>query len=450
MISGFIKAFAEDKDTAVKILFYARDIRGGLGERRIFRVILNWLALNYPETVIKNIELVPEYGRYDDLLSLLNTPCESSALELIKKTLANDIKNNEEGAGVSLLAKWLPSINASNKDTVSAGKKIAKLLNMDGREYRKTLSSLRAKIRIIENDLREKDYTFEYSAQPSKALLKYRGAFLRNDRERYIEFLNAAAEGKAKMNTGALYPYEIVEKCLLNLNGFWWSPAPHITADERLALDVTWNSLPDFTKGENALVVCDGSGSMYNRFSQPMSISIAMSLAIYYAERNKGAFHNNFITFSESPQLVEIKGDDIKEKAEYCSQFNEVANTNIQAVFELILNAALKHNVPQSEMPAKIYIISDMEFDSCTRDADATNFEYAKELFKSHGYKLPEIVFWNVASRRENIPVKMNEQGVTLVSGMSPTVFSIATEGLTPYEVMMNLLSSPRYKDICA
>jgi len=221
-------------------------------------------------------------------------------------------------------------------------------------------------------------------------------------------------------------------------------------------MDVTWSALEDFTTrspggtGENALVVVDGSGSMYNG-GNPMPAAVALSLGIYFAERNTGAFRNHFITFSCRPQLVEIKGRDIVEKVRYCMGYNEVANTNIQRVFELILNAALKNRVPQDEMPSRIYIVSDMEFDSCARDASLTNFEYAKQLFAENGYKLPEVVFWNVASRNRQQPVTMNEQGVALVSGCTPRIFSMVAGGnMSPYTVMMEVLESERYARISA
>ena len=447
IITRFMRAFAEDKDLSMRILFYSRDIREGIGERKFFRVIINWLAKNYPGSVIKNLALIPEYGRFDDLLELINTPCEKSMLELIKSQLENDI--NSEAP--SLLAKWLPSINASDSNTRLRARTLAKLLGMDYKTYRLTLSALRAKINIIENNLRVKDYSFDYGKQPSKAMLKYRKAFIRNDHERYLQFLNLVSQGKANLHTGTLTPYEIV----LPLVDLAWDMT-RITDSERKALDTTWRALEDFTNNENALVVVDGSGSMYcnGRIINGGLVtpaSVAISLGIYFAERNKGEFANHFITFSENPQLIEIKGSDIYEKVNYCKSFEEVANTDLQKVFELILNAARKHNVPQEQMPSSLYIISDMEFDSCTENADMTNFERAKKIFAENGYKLPQVIFWNVDSRNLQQPVTMNEQGVCLVSGVSPRIFAmIKNHDLTPLSFMMSILNSERYKNITA
>jgi len=437
----FLRAYAEDADLAMKTLFFARDIRGGLGERRVFRTILTWLAANAPQSVEKNIPNIAEYGRYDDLLVLIGTSCESAVLAYIKERLVADRAALEADQPVSLLAKWLPSVNASNADTVRLAKRIARSLGMNDAAYRKELSALRAKICIIENNLREKDYTFDYSKQPSKAMFKYRKAFLRNDGERYNAFMSRVAEGTDQLHTGTLTPYDIIAPlCEFDV----------MAEEHRRAIDATWKAQEDFTGGENALAVIDGSGSMYC-YADPMPASVALSLGIYFAERNTGRFRNHFITFSGHPRLVEIKGRDIFEKVRYCGKFNECANTNLQKVFELILRTAVKHNVPQEDMPAKLYIISDMEFDCCVDGGTLTNFEYAQKLFAEHGYRLPEVVFWNVASRNRQQPVKVNDAGVALVSGCSPRIFSMLKAGIfSPYAFMMDVLGSQRYLPIVA
>lgn len=312
----FLRAYAENADLAMKTLFFARDIRGGIGERRVFRTILKWLAHNEPQSVEKNIPYIAEY----------------------------------------------------------------------------------------------------------------------------TAFMNRVTEGVEQIHTGTLTPYEIIAPFFKR----------DIRTEERKAIDVTWNAQEDFTGGENALVVIDGSGSMYGG-SDPIPATVALSLGIYYAERNTGAFHNHFITFSENPRLVEIEGKDILEKVRYCHQFNEVANTNIQRVFELVLKAAVKNHVPQEEMPSKIFIISDMEFDYCTEDCSLTNFEYAQKLFSEHGYRLPDLVFWNVNSRNRQQPVSVNDQGVALVSGCNARIFSMLKSGiLSPFALMMDVLGSERYAAIVA
>lgn len=451
IITRFVRAFTENADVALKILFFARDIRGGLGERRVFRTIFRWMAVNEPQCVIKNLENVAEYGRYDDLLVLLNTPCEDKALSYIKKQFEADMRMLEAEGGVSLLAKWLPSVNASNAQTVKNAKKIARSLGLNDAAYRKALTALRARIRIIENHLRERDYSFDYAKQPSRAMFKYRKAFLRNDAERYREFISKVSLGKAVLHADHVTPYELVEP-YLNIGWGWGGRCfmRDITQDEKDVLNATWASLPDFGGDGNAIAVIDTSGSMYCA-GKPVPGAVALSLGLYFAERNKGSFRNCFIEFSESPQLIEIKGDTFADRLRYVASFSEVANTNIEAVFDLILNAAVKNKVPQEELPAKLVIISDMEFDICAEDASVTNFKNAQKKYEEHGYKLPDIIFWNVASRNRQQPVTQNEQGVALVSGVTPRIFSmIAGERFSPYAHMMEILNSERYAGIAA
>lgn len=449
IIRCFLRAYAEDRDAAMKILFYARDIRGGLGERRVFREILTWLADNSPASVKKNIPLIAEYGRYDDLLPLIYTKCKDEAVAYIGDQLNDDMKNLASGGAVSLLAKWLPSVNASSDVTVGYAKALCRSLGLREPEYRRILSSLRERIKIVENDLRRKDYSFDYAKLPSMALLKYRKAFERNDKERYTGFLDDVCEGKTDMNTSVLMPYDIVAPVVKCVSG-WHRCNGELTDTERKSLDISWNALEDHTSDENAIAVIDGSGSMYG-YGTPIPASVAMSLGIYFAERNSGAFKNHFITFSENPRLVEIKGSDIAEKVAYCSSFNEIANTNVERVFSLILDTAVKHGIPQSDMPKRLYIISDMEFDCCADDADATVFHNAQKRFAENGYSLPDVVFWNVQSRNSNVPVTVNDSGVILVSGCTPRIFKmVASGGCEPYNYMMNVIGSERYEKVAA
>lgn len=362
----------------------------------------------------------------------------------IRKQLEADLASDAE---VSLLAKWLPSVNASNAETVRKAKRIARYLGMSDAEYRKTLVELRKKIRIIENHLREKDYSFDYAKQPSKAMFKYRKAFLRNDSERYIAFLEAVSSGEKQLHADNLAPYEIVRSAL---NANRWGFNARLTDGEKAALNASWASLPDFCDNRNALAVVDTSGSMYC-YDNALPAAVALSLGLYFGERNTGIFHNHFIEFSFRPQLIEIKGKTFAERLEYLCTFSEVADTNVEAVFDLILDAAVRNHVPQEELPETLYLISDMEFNACVRNASVSNFASAKRRFAEHGYRLPQIVFWNVASRNSNQPVTKNEQGVALVSGCTPRLFSMVASGdLSPYSVMMEIIESERYAKISA
>ena len=439
----FIRAYSEDRLSALKILFYARDIREGLGERRVFRVILSWLAKNEPEVVLKNLELIAEYGRYDDLVVLLGTPCEDALIQLIRSGLERDLEAMRQGQSVSLLAKWLPSVNASRSATVIAGKRIARALGMSEREYRKALVSLRRHLQIIENNLRERDYTFDYSAQPSQAMLKYRAAFYRNDKDRYTEFLSKVTRGEVKLNASTVAPYQLVDP-YLDFDG----RLSAITESEALTLNATWESLTDFSTSGNNLAVIDTSSSMYYA-SSPKPASVALSLGIYFAEHSKGAFAGHFIEFSDEPTLIHIKGDDFVSRLRYVSSFNRIANTNLEAVFDVILKAAVNGKVPEDQLPERLILISDMEFDECVGNGELTNFESARLKFERAGYKLPSVVFWNVCSRNEQQPVRMNDAGAVLVSGCTPRTFEMVAEGtLDPYAFMLEVLNSERYMPI--
>ena len=449
IVTRFMRAYTENADIAMKILFFSRDIRGGLGERRVFRTIMKWLAENEKKAVVRNLPFVAEYGRWDDILVLLDTPCRSEALALLKKQFQADLAALDADGEVSLLGKWLPSVNASNEHTVLMAKQIAKSFGLSDRDYRKALVKLRAHIRILENNLREKDYTFDYSKQPSKAMFKYRRAFMRNDGERYGAFMEKVERGEAKLHTGTLLPYELVEPYLtMGFSGGCFMRS--ISDQEKLSLNATWAALEDFSTDENALAIVDTSGSMYSWYN-PMPASVALSLGLYFAERAKGPYRNHFIEFSAHPELIEIKGETFADRLRYIASFNEIANTNIEAVFDLILDAAVNNNVPQSELPAKLYIISDMEFDACVSGAKLTNFENAKRKFARHGYELPQLVFWNVASRNQQQPVTINDRGVALVSGCSPRIFSMAMEGeLDPWRFMLSVIDTERYAPIAA
>ncbi|MBR1591688.1 MAG: DUF2828 family protein [Ruminococcus sp.] len=442
----FRRAFQESPEAAMKILFFARDIRGGLGERRFFRIVMKQLTYDAPDAVERNLPYIAEYGRYDDLLPLIETHCSQSVYKLIKSQLEEDIADMKENKSVSLLAKWLPSVNASSAETRKLGMKIAEKLGMTNTEYRKTLSALRKHIDIIENYLREVDYSFDYSKQPSGAMFKYRNAFIRNDGERYGEYINLVLEGREKLNASTLYPYQIVRRIVSSR----FYSNEKLTNEEKLSLDASWKSLPDYENNENAIAIIDGSGSMTCDCGGVSPIDVALSLGIYFAEHSTGPFADHFITFSENPRLVEIKGNDITEKVNNCLKYNEIANTDLEAVFDLILRTAVKNKLTQDKLPAKLYIISDMEFDYCIYGGNnMTMFEAMRQKYAQYGYKLPDIVFWNVCSHGRNIPVEFSETGAALVSGFSPVIFNMVMgEAISPEYIMNKIIFSERYEKI--
>ena len=430
----FAKVFYKDKMLAVKWLFFARDIREGLGERRIFKIAIKYLANNHPSIVKAVAELIPVYGRYDDLWCLLDTKL-------------NDKNNFIYNRPISLLVKWLPSTNTSSVKTVKKARQIYKALKISEREYRKTLSSLRRYIGITERLMSAKKWNeIKYENVPSKANLIYNKAFLKNDLERRIRFLNKLSRGEIKINSSVLFPHDIVHKYICH--NAWYIELN----DYNETLEQMWKALPDYVKGHGSTIcVADGSGSMLSTIGNTniTCLEIANSLAIYFAERCNGMFKDKYITFSQQPQLVDLsKGNCLKDKIEISLRYNEMSITNIKAVFDLILNTALENQISQSELPKNVLILSDMEFDKGTSKTD-TLFTEIKNKYAKHGYKLPKLIFWNINSRSEVIPAKENKLGVSLVSGFSPTIMKmVLSETIDPFQCLLEQLNSERYKPI--
>ena len=446
IIDKFMKAFYEDREIAVKWLFYARDAREGLGERRLFRVITEYLCNNNPEVLKGLIKHIPEYGRFDDMWCILGTQHAQIVIEDIKEQLESDEDGMENGAAISLLAKWLPSVNTSSKESVAKAKQIAKALGMTEAEYRKLLSKLRKHIDVVEVKMSAKNWgEIKYNTVPSRANLIYSDAFLRNDETRRKKFLLALEKGETTINAGVLYPHDIVHK---------YGSSSCSLKNTDTTLEELWKALPDLVnEAGNTIVVADGSGSMCVRVgnSGVTALSVANALAIYFAERSSGQFKNNYITFSENPRLVDFnKCKSLREKIEVALRYNEVANTNVKAVFELILKTAIKSKMEQSDLPQNVLIISDMEFDTCGgRALNERLFGTVGREYAKHRYKLPRLVFWNVNSRTGTIPVKENDLGVALVSGFSVNIAKMVLSGKTDaYECLLEQLNSNRYAPI--
>jgi hypothetical protein len=438
----FEKAYAETPLLATKAMFYFRDVRGGQGERRTFRILLNHLAQARPEVVRANLPLIAEYGRWDDLYSLIDTDLEEDMFTVIDVQLAEDMNNDRP----SLLAKWLASENASSATTKRYGRKTRQALNMSPRQYRKTLSSIRRKIGLVEQAISQNQWgEIEYDKIPSKAGLQYRKAFYRHDAERYAHFLEQVKSGEKKINAGTLYPYEIVEKC-----GSGYHYSRHNAVADSATLDAMWNALPNYF-GDNevrGLVVADVSGSMSGR---PMDVSI--SLAIYTAERNSGPFAGKFITFSARPTLQKVEGNTIVEKVQNLSHAHWDMNTDVKAVFDLILATAKKNKTSQDELPTHLYIVSDMEFDAAASGhVNERLFQTIEREYTEAGYKMPFLVFWNVNARNQQQPMSMDQRGFQMVSGCSPSIFTslLSNKAVSAYDLMVEVLSQERYDAIRA
>lgn len=456
----FKKAFCEDQMLAMKWLFYSRDCREGIGERRLFRVVLADLVKSNPEMIIPVINLIPEYGRYDDLWCLLdNAEAAQIIYRLIDEQLVEDMKNMKNNSSISLLAKWLPSPNCSSEKTKKHAKQIYKALGLTEREYRKMLSKLRKYLDVVEVKMSAKNWSeIKYEAVPSRANLIYNNAFLRNDEARRREYLSKLEKGATKINASTLFPHDIVHKYM---TGNMWSAR---LKPKDATIEALWKALPDTAQGcGNTIVVADGSGSMTTRVdnnSGVTALEVANALAIYFAEHSSGQFKDKYITFSERPQFVDFSMcNTLHDKLQTALAHNEVANTNIEKVFDLVLISAVNNHMSQENLPKNILIISDMEFDSatCIRSSrsygyirpDQRLFDVIAQKYARAGYKMPRLVFWNVNSRTGTIPVKENELGVALVSGFSVNVAKMVMSGKTdPFECLLETLNSERYAPV--
>lgn len=428
----FSLAFTDDKLLATKMSFYARNIRGGLGERRTPRIIWKWLANLYPDVIKKNMKLIPKFGRWDDLYEFVGTPVEKEMWEFLKESFIEDKKLLDAGENVSLLAKWLKSINTSSKQSSDLGKETAKHFELSERQYRKSLSALRKKIDIVESKMSSNKWdNINYPGVPSKAMNNYRNAFKKHDDVGFSEYLEKVSKGEAKINAGTLYPYDIVEKIF--------------RGEYNKLIEEQWKALPNYVEGENnILVMADVSGSMSGR---PMATSVG--LAIYFAERNRGLFHDVFLTFSGNPDFVNLKGNTLYEKVHNAVRANWGMNTDIEKAFRLILNASINNQLKQEDLPKALIIISDMEFDSCTMGERKTYYHHMKELYATHGYELPKVIFWNVSARQNTFHAQV-EDGVQFASGQATSVFQsiIKNSELGPYEMMLETLNDSVYDEV--
>lgn len=430
IITLFSEAYAQDKLFTTKIAFYARDIRCGLGERKTFRIIIRYMAEHHPEALRPNLDLIGVYGRYDDLYELIGTPLEDDMWKAMKNQFEEDLKNLNEGKTISLLAKWIKTADASSPKTRKLGILTAQKLGYPVYSFKRIVRSMRKQIGVIESLMSAGKWSeIKYPEVPSRAMMIYRRAFAKHDPEGFAEFINKADKGEVKINASTLYPYDIVEKVLYG-------------RENNKVLEAQWKALPDYVeRGTNALIMADVSGSMCGR---PMATSIG--LAIYFAERNTGAYHNLFMTFSTNPQIVALKGETLHQKIKNAENADWGGNTNLKAAFEKVLDIAEENNVSQEEMPKAIVVISDMEID-CSGNKDWSFYDKMASKFQKVGYIIPNVIFWNVNSRHDVFHADATRKGVQLASGQSVTVFKQVLQnfGYNPIETMENIINSERY-----
>jgi len=443
----FDKAFFENKSDAMKILFYARDIRGGQGERATFKTLMSYAAVNYTGYVRNLVPKIPIYGRWDDLFCLLNTPLENDALNLIGRTLSLNDDRNSSRAEAGLCAKWMPREKSSKK---AIALKIRKHMGLSSKAYRKLLV---AKTYVVETKMCSKEWgSINYEAVPSLAMKNYGKAFIKNDGERFNSYVSDVSSGVKSINASTLYPHDLIKNIIDKfIAGHNDVDSNILSKDEAAIVQAQWDNLPNYLMNnpERILPVVDTSGSMYSCESGPSPISVSIALGLYIAERNNGPFKNHFITFSESPELQKVYGQTIVQKAVNLGSASWGFRTDIHKVFDTILNKAVSESVFDYDMPSTILILSDMQFDMACR-SNATAMQSIAEKYNEHGYSIPKIVFWNLNSSGNNYPVKFDENNTALISGFNPSIMKalLSCGEFTPISIMRETIDSKRYSEI--
>ena len=451
----FKKAYEENPKYALKCLFYLRDVRGGQGERRFFRECMKWLAKNDAAAARRNLQYVAEFGRWDDLYCFVGTSLEKDAFKILKNQFILDLNCKTP----SLLAKWLKSENATSEESRKLGELTCHYFGYHPKQYRKHLSNLRERIRVLERLMSQNRWEeIEFDKIPSKAGLKYKNAFARRDiiKAKYEKF---AKDENTKVNAGTLYPYEVVEKAinLMGSQSYWGYSNKNVALDntDRLMINKYWDNLTDYFNGSklNALCMVDTSGSMHGT-----PINVATSLGLYCAEKAGGPFANHYISFSSRPKLIECEGVDFCDKVDRIVRTNLCENTNIEAAFDMLLTTVLRHNLCQKDIPDTIIVISDMEFDSATwqfrggrygsaLSSAETLMEGIARKWETRGYEMPHLIYWNVRASQNNIPM-LGRGRISYVSGFSPSIFQSIVTGKTGFDLMLETLDKKRYEVI--
>ena len=472
VIDLFEKAYMEDNLRALKCVFYFGDILEGQGERDTFRTLLKHIANKHKDILKNNIHLIPEFNRWDSIYALFDTDLEDDVINLVRNQIKIDLSSEHP----SLCAKWLKSTTSSSPQTRKLGKKTARLLNLTDAEnkknnkakkaneymYRKTLTNLRTKLRVVEKNMSNNEWnSIDYSKVPSRAMNIYNNSFLNHDETRFTEYVDDLVQNKVKVNSKALYPYEIVKKVFNHKN---------TNIIEEKLMQAQWNSLPNYIVNPDMKGICvvDVSGSM-----DGTPLEVAVSTALYVSERCSGTYHNKFITFSEHPKLVSVKGDNIIAKVKNMSRADWDMNTNLEAVFDLILQTAIKNKSPQEDIPDYLIILTDMEFDEAIGNDDyycdnknrnnfnkETLIETLRKKYEEAGYDLPILVLWNIDAKSGQMPMTADEYGWISVSGYSPTIFKallseellgaqeLNKKSIDPIKAMLTVLDSERYNAI--
>ena len=429
IMPDFIAAFAQDQELAVRIALWARDVREGAGERETFRKILKWLSQTNRDLLFRVLPLVPKLGRWDDLFIFNDAECKKAAYGLVRDALLNN-----DG----LCAKWCPREKSAKNDIAA---ELIKFLGWTPKFYRKRLVEL---TKVVETQMCANKWDdINFSHVPSMAHKRYRSAFQKHT-PKYAEYVGALSKGdtSVKINAGAIFPYD-----LLPYNSYYG--IRDLNEVQRNSIIAQWDALPNYIGSANVLPLVDVSGSMdqpAGKNTRLTCMAVAISLGLYFADKNKGKFKDTFLTFSSEPQLLHLKGN-VLEKFEQMIKSDWGMSTDLHKAIQRILDVAIQGNVPNEEMPKMLLILSDMQFNYCVVYNDRA-LDMIRRKYEQAGYTMPQVVFWQL-NAKDNVPVQHNENGVALVSGFSAAITKslLETDGVdfTPTGVMMKTIMKDRY-----
>ena len=452
----FSEVYAEDKERALELMFFIRDCRGGQGEKRVFEAVFEWVIKNDPQSAVSLLSLVPEYGSWKSFFELtpyfLSASAEvrSAANDFFLKQWQEDYDNLCNGKPISLLGKWCPSENASSNKTRKNAAVWRDVLGLTSKEYRKALSQRRAYLKVLETKMSAGQWSeINYNQVPSKAGVLYRGAFHRHDEERYQQWIDDVKSGVegAKINTGTLDCPTIVSKYCMK-SGYWSYDLANAEDD---TLEIAWKDMVKKGRelGINGFIpVVDGSGSMYSQIPDAgiMAYHVAAGLGLYFAAINAEPWRGKVIEFGSHPRFYNVATDgSLLNQLKVASKYSDCGTTNLEAVFDLVLQTAVRGHLKQDEIPG-IIIFSDCEFNMMCQHPTYHLMKGIANKYEAYGYKLPKLIFWNVNSRTNTIPLIQNDLGVGLLSGFNQSILKMVMTGkLDPYEILIEQLDNPRY-----
>lgn len=444
------------------IAFNTRDCRGGKGERALGRKSFIWLFINKPLLFRKIIHLIPEYGRWDDLLHFFPRVLNLQNIEYVRNNFCSLIENEEhlitlqviqkqivnifvlkikhdytlmlKGKPCSIAAKWAPTEGDSLDKKTGVYKTLAKAMNIPPRTLRKVyLTPLRAYLKIVETYMCSGKWDeINYNKVPSCAMKRLKKSFEKHDKERFNEWKTSLNDNSTltKVNAKQLFPHELIKEIRVKNN-----------ADE--VCEAQWKILEkECLKGNliDSIAVIDTSSSMFIQDYLPFDVAIALGLIISSCD---GVFKNHVITFNTVPEFIEIKDGSLFNRWKQIYNIPWGGSTDILKTFEIILNKAKTFNVEPKDMPKTLWIISDMQFNSASK---VTNFEAIDNLYKLSGYIRPQIIFWNVVGSSTDFPVNSEENGTSLISGFSPSIMKaiLSDKEFTPFSILQETLNNNR------